>query len=357
MVRRHWPLIAAVPLFLLSLGACGSTVTLFKAELTHYDPSPAAGCNPDGIVVSAESNTHDVAGQLLALVDGCIRPRPMEIKWCSYYKGYANSRKADQTSDMAHREAFEKTMQDPFDEYADRVNALVRGIRGKIDEVRRFAPQNSLLYMLEARLYLKAGMILEHPEPLLRSYAREQAVQLYRRVPDLAKKSLSINPGYGLAHIYHAEALARMRRCDDATALLGKLHASGYETSSSQAIIAYCSLVKGDEAAFSAAIGESIERADREASAGWSNDIRRYMGRRRSDWMERQRSNRGKSSIVVEGGLVLDEDTDLRRYRGYVIECLAKSCRGGRSRCQLNGSRRQSSSVVDMPLIADGGAP
>lgn len=356
VLRRRWLLIAALPLLLLGLGACGSTTMLFKAELTHYDPSPASGCNPDAIVVTAESNTHDVAGQLLALVDGCLRPRPMEIAWCSYYKGYAASRKADQTPDMAHREAFEKSMQDPFDEYADRVNQLVRGIRGKIDEARRFSPQNSLLYMLEARLYLKAGMILEHPEPLLRAYAREQAVQLYRRVPDLAQQSLSINPGYGLAHIYHAESLARMRRCEDATALLGKLHASGYETSSSQAILAHCALVQGDKDAFNTAIGVSIERANREASSGWANDMRRYVLRRRSDWMERQRANRGKRSIVVEGGLALDEDTDLRQYKSYVIECLAKGCRaGGRNACKLNASGKMSSSVVDMPLIADGG--
>ncbi len=169
-------------------------------------------------------------------------------------------------------------------------------------ELQQQAPQSSMLYLLEARLYLLTGLALDYQRYLLNGYDREAAQEWYRRALPVSRKAIEANKSYGLSYLYEAESLARLNRCEEVQKKIAKLHKAGYKSSSTHALMAFCAISTGDESLVTEQIAQAIDAANREEAAGWANKYKKHL-KIRKEWRERQNAARFSGQL----GMVLDD--------------------------------------------------
>ncbi len=195
----------------------------------------------------------------------------------------------------------EKNIRENYDQYRQTVEQRTRKFRNIIQELQQQAPQSSMLYLLEARLYLLTGLALDYQRYLLNGYDKEAAQEWYRRALPVARKAIEANKSYGLSYLYEAESLARLNRCEEVQKKIAKLHKAGYKSSSTHALMAFCAISTGDENLVTEQIDQAIDAANREEAAAWANKYKKHL-KIRKEWQERQNAARfaGKLGIALD---------------------------------------------------------
>lgn len=297
---------ALVPCCVLSLAflACATSKTHFRNEQVHhrYDvPQCGVSVGQGGDV----ADVYDAGRRILPAIDACLVPQRVfgdeQIAVCQYYKAYAKAVQEGKDEAEADRQAV-KPLVEQYDRYREQVEERARVIRNVLQRIQEQSPQTSMLYLLEARLYLLTGYALDHQLFLLAGHDHEAAQEWYRKVLPRTQKAVQSHKSYGLAFLYRADALARLGRCDEATQLVTRLQDDGYKSSSTQALLAFCAAVTGDEDNIDAAIEGAIDASDRESAASWASHYRKYLAAR-AEWKVRGDTARIKEEL----GLVLDD--------------------------------------------------
>ena len=250
--------------------------------------------------------------------------------WCDLYwvAQWVSERNAGmgEMESMTHATQALRTIYDSG--YREPIEKRTRAVRVIIDDLHKQAPQDSLLYALEAYLYLSTGYALDQWSFLLDKYDRDAAEEWYRRAIERSRKAQELSRGWGAAHVYEADALARLGRCPEAQEKLQKLQTSGYMTSSTHALAAYCRIAAQGEDAASAELDAAVDSADSEVAASWASEYKRYLGRR-ATWEQRIAAMRAKDEL----GEILDDTQpsslprDARRLEIIEARCEGKDFR------------------------------
>ncbi len=323
---------------------CGCKTSIdFRTLVSHTPPALDKGtCTPDvaksrvGAMLknSAGGDLHSQAAALLEAMNECVQPTSNSVSDCSYYYAYARL-SDDRTDAEADNEAL-NLLKKAYDTYREELEAVSRELMKGIRLVQAQAPQNPMLFLLEARLYLLTGYALDNAHPLLGTHDDDAAADWYRKAAERAKKAQESSRSYGLAYLYEAESLARSGRCPDAAALLVKVHSAGYMTASTHAIMALCSLESQNYAKLQVDLQSSVEAAWPEPAATWSSQFKRFLSERR-DWDARIGDATRKKATVM----VMDElDPRFRdgmpvQHREHLRDRL--ECQVGSGQCRAGG--------------------
>jgi tetratricopeptide (TPR) repeat protein len=282
---------------------CTTYQTAFRHRKVHDRYQPAL-CDPGALALTRPSDAtvdvYEEGRRLRDVMDRCLVPevRLDELELlCGYHRMYQRARMNDRKPEEADREAM-KAIKESFDQYRDRVRDVSNRLRNAIQVLQQKSPQASMLYLLEARLYLLAGYALERHAYLDANADNEAAEEWYRKVIEKARKAQETNKSYGLAYLYEAEALARLGRFADAMTLVRKLHEAGYKSSSTHALMAFCAAGTGDEATLKNALAAAIDAANREEAAGWANRYKKYLDDRK-DWEARMAAAKAREEFEV----------------------------------------------------------
>lgn len=288
---------------------CVTSKTIFRSRRVHT----TTGQNTCQSAMATASNPtsadlYDRGRMLLQVMNACIAPgviAPNEsATWCQFAGQLKMGARQRISAADAIRRA-EKQNKDTYDRYRQTVEQRARKVRNVIQELQQQAPQSSMLYLLEARLYLLTGFSLDHQMYLLNGYDREAAQEWYRKAIPVARKAIEANKSYGLSFLYEAEALARLNRCEEATKKVEKLHKAGYKSSSTHALLAFCAISGNDDSVAADQIDKAVDAANREEAAAWANKYKKYL-KLRKEWKERQTAARFSGQVEM----VLDDSKD-----------------------------------------------
>jgi len=245
--------------------------------------------------------------------------------WCGFLRNYERLISAEELPrDQALSEARKELRKTYDNTVRERIEQTSRQIRIELEKLREGAPQNSMLALLEAHLFLLTGYSIDNWNFLLDAYDHDAAQVWYRRALERAQQTQELNRSYGASHLYEAQALAFLGRCPEAIEKVTKLHEVGYQTSSTNALLAHCQSMLGAPDKARPFLEAAIDEADSELSSSWASEYSRFL----DEYQVWQRQlDRAEADEEYMG--ILDMDAPRELPEGTrLIELLTTRCDG-----------------------------
>jgi tetratricopeptide (TPR) repeat protein len=188
---------------------------------------------------------------------------------------------------VAHkRRAFDKCYGRAVEEIEERTTYF----RKKISALQEKQPQESFLYLLEARLYMVTAYAIDTSGRLTAidlglatesgeggPYPKPRGKDMYDKALSRISKVLTLTKNSGWPYQYQAEILARTGECSQAVTVLDQLEKRGWKRSGTKAIRAYCKLKeRASGAAVRDLLKEAIDIDDQPQFSRWAKMYRDY---------------------------------------------------------------------------------